>query len=870
MMFRLGARPRRLSTRMGHAFRPGRGRKTTAVALGAAGTLIAGIVVSGMGAAGADPDLSDIGAWLTSDKKSSVAHVNGLTGQVDGRIKLPAGSNTQLQVSDDGKTVLVLDESTGTVSRIDPAQLTVPQTYDYGAAGLQLASGGGKAWVVDSAAGTVRPIDPVTLAPLGAPIDLGGKPLGQVQADPSGTLWAPVPSLGQLVPVQGEKAGSPIKVAEPGGQLLLTLASGRAVVTDVTGGQVLVVSASGVERTVKLPTEMTAGAADKLLSPGLSEGPVVPILASDTGKLALVDIDSGSVQAAPLDVAQHEYGAPQVLGARVYIPDRTDGTLHVYNTVQAKFEDKVKVTGTKGPLEAYVRDGLLWVNDATNSVAAVVNVQGQVQLINKYDPDPVPGASGSSVSPTPGKSVPEGGVTQSPSAESSSPAPSSTPTGGKEAPTSGSGGETGSQAPPTGGGDPVLPPVVPPVVPPVKGGDDPSTKRPDPRPTTPDDDPVPSSKPPKTPPWTPPVDPDPTRPEPPKTTPPPPVTTPPPPVTTPPPPVTTPPPPVTTPPATPKPPATTPPATTPPATTKPPTTTTKPPTTKPPAMKPPGTPSAKSGAGKITLMFSPASGATPTRYYVGGLSAGMGVTPASVPGSGPFLFTVTGGSCEKEYRFYIVAEYPGGLMNSAYSTAVRPCLPAGKPTNLQAVKSGDKAVVSWNPPTNTAGESITYSGTWSVKPATNPTSKAAADGADSSKVTPAGYGALIAEPPAENFTAVADGTDVAAAAAANSGSWKTTSRSVTLSVSGVSGQYTFKVSAKNSAGSTSSSTATLSVTLTYGKVSAVLLDVPPEAPGSAPYPPTPSPSGPGDGQPGPVAVAAAAVPARRSTPVQMI
>ncbi|HSA50468.1 MAG TPA: hypothetical protein VLH10_10200, partial [Yinghuangia sp.] len=576
---------------------------------------------------------------------------------------------------------------------------------------------------------------------------------------------------------------------------------------------------------------------------------------------------------------------------RVYIPDRTSGNLLVYNTVQAMFEDQVKVTGKPGPLETHVRDGLLWVNDAQNATAAVVNVQGQIHLIDKYDTDPSPGTGNGSSVPTPAKSVPEGGVTQSTEAGTPSATASEAPsgaTGGKEDPVPNP-VDTGNPAPEA----PVIPPAIP--DPPAdngnqggnqggngSGGNSGRTEpEPDPEPTRrtepttevprpPVETPEPPTNP-ITPPWTPPA----------ASTPPP--------ADTPPPPATTPAPPNTTPPA-----ATTPPAnTTPPASTssKPPTASTKPPTTsskptssnptssKPPTtspkptttapMKPPGTPTAKSGAGKITLTFQPASGATPTRYRVGGVGAGMSVAPASVPATGPFMFTVTGGSCEKEYKFYIIAEYPGAVMNSKASTGVRPCVAAGKPTNLQAVTAaGGKAKVSWSAPTNTAGETVTYTGSWSVKAASTSIAKAAGPADGPLTVTPAVYGELIAEPPAVNFPTVADGTNAAAVAAAKSGSWTTTNKSVTLSVSGQSGSYTFKVSAKNSAGTTSSSTATLTITLAYGKVTSASIDMPPETPGSAPYPPTPSPGAPtNDERPDAVALAAVVAPNRRDVPV---
>ncbi len=126
---------------------------------------------------------------------------------------------------------------------------------------------------------------------------------------------------------------------------------------------------------------------------------------------------------------------------------------------------------------------------------------------------------------------------------------------------------------------------------------------------------------------------------------------------------------------------------------------------------------------------------------------------------------------------------------------------------------------------------------------------------------------MIADPPAENFPTVADGTNVAALAAAKSGSWTTTNLSVTLSVGSQSGSYTFKVKAKNAAGTTSSSTATLTITLSYGKVTSTTLEMPPETPGSAPYPPTPAPTTPDEERGGAVALGALVAPTRRGGPL---
>ena len=80
-----------------------------------------------------------------------------------------------------------------------------------------------------------------------------------------------------------------------------------------------------------------------------------------------------------------EYGTPQVLGSKVYVPDESNGTLKVYDTEEAAITKPVKVTGKPGELSLFVRDGLLWVNDADNATAVVINSSGHVNRVHKYD-----------------------------------------------------------------------------------------------------------------------------------------------------------------------------------------------------------------------------------------------------------------------------------------------------------------------------------------------------------------------------------------------------------------------------------------------------------------------------------------------------
>ncbi|MEU7314757.1 fibronectin type III domain-containing protein [Streptomyces sp. NPDC007083] len=575
------------------AVRPDRRRTTGYIALCSVGALVGTSVVVGTGSAGAVPDLADIGAWLTSSRTGEAAHANGLTGDVDGKVKLPGMGDHPVSISQDGKTVLVLDEKTGKLVRIDPSQLTVEQSARYGA-GLQLVSGGRYAYLVDPVKARVQRIDPVRTTPVGAPVDLGKGPLGEAVADPKGTLWVPVPGKGAVVPFPHGKKAPGIKVAgrsSKAATLLMSLADGRPVVTDTRGGTVTLLERTGRGMRFKLPGTFAEEPSGSVLVPSSTAGDVVPVLARKSGRMALVNTRTGSLLTASLGSSDHQYGTPQVLGSKVYVPDRSNGTLKVYDTEAAAITEPVKVTGKPGKLSLFVRDGLLWVNDADNATAVVINSSGHVNRVHKYE-------------------------TEAPSARK---------------PKEDEGNDGG------GSRDPAPDPDVPDPGPenPARPDRDRTPSKPDAseKPDRPDDS-DPDEKP------------DPEEPE-----------------------------------------------------------------DESPERQPPGIPQVESGPGTMRVSFAPSSGVKPTGYGLLGAPAGAELKPRKVGPGGPFTFEVKGGSCDKQYRFTVVAEFRGGeiIAKSGRSAPARPCVAPGQPRNVRAdfAPGGKSIKLHWDAPAN-AGKGTTY------------------------------------------------------------------------------------------------------------------------------------------------------------------
>ncbi|MCG5213709.1 hypothetical protein [Streptosporangium sp. KLBMP 9127] len=372
-------------------------RLTVVIAIGLVTLLTGSVLLFGVGVSSARPELANIGAWLASAINGEVSHANGLSGQVDARVKLASAKAGKLKVVEDGSSVLVVDEETGAVSRIDPTQLNVAQTGNLGASGMQLVAGGGKTYAVDPRKGTVQQIDPLNLNTLGSPVALK-PPLGQAGLDKHGTLWVPVPAEGKVAQVKGAQQGTAVDAGEPGDPLSLTMAQGVPVVTNSASATAMVIGPTATRLKVSLPSTVTEAGRGGVLAPAHTEGPIVPILAPRQGALVLVDTAGGSLDT--VSVRGGKLGAPQALGRRVYIPDEGSGTLIVYDAAAGRFDPEVSVTGKAGDLEVFVKDGLLWVNDQGSETALVVQQDGSTHRVGKYG-RPTPGPNTATITPIP-------------------------------------------------------------------------------------------------------------------------------------------------------------------------------------------------------------------------------------------------------------------------------------------------------------------------------------------------------------------------------------------------------------------------------------------------------------------------------------
>jgi hypothetical protein len=162
------------------------------------------------------------------------------------------------------------------------------------------------------------------------------------------------------------------------------------VITDFTAAQSLVLGPNGTQVKVQLPSTLAQAPKGSVLAPGSTDGQLVPLLAGRS--LVVLNSGNGSLSSTALQLpSRHRLAAPQALGQKVYIPDQSSGSLLVYDAATNRMEQQVPVTGRPGPLDAFVKDGLLWVNGPDSAKAVVVDGAGGHRPIQKYSPD-VPGS----------------------------------------------------------------------------------------------------------------------------------------------------------------------------------------------------------------------------------------------------------------------------------------------------------------------------------------------------------------------------------------------------------------------------------------------------------------------------------------------
>jgi len=380
---------------------------------------VVGLAVTGDGEPASALRLLTGDAWLGNGSTATVSHVNGYSGGADAQA-LVGKPGDPFQVVQRAGGAYVLDLRTGRLVRLDDSTLAVATSAAEPGkpAALQVVAGSGTTWVIDRSSGIVQRLDPATLAPIGRQIPLGG-PTGVATIDATGSIWVPVggQALVDQVDPGGVLARHPF--GHPGDQVQVADTSGG-----VWGVDPQIATAESLQNPATHPVALPRSLAGQ--SPRVGASASSPELVVVAGTQVL-DISTNPPSLSTLSLA----AAPQttqvaVSQGRAYLLDPGGRRLQTIDL--SPLHALAPVAVPPGSDQLVTKDNLVFVNSSDSPQALVVNPDGAVTDVTKYDPAEPPPARRSGAEPGAPTSRPGGGKAVAPTVPAAGLAPGSLPT----------------------------------------------------------------------------------------------------------------------------------------------------------------------------------------------------------------------------------------------------------------------------------------------------------------------------------------------------------------------------------------------------------------------------------------------------------
>src|SRR5215470_3404510 len=366
------------------------------LALVAATVAVAGVTVTGLGRGypAEQVRLLSGAAWLPSPAAGQVTLLNGPSAEVAAQLQVAPAGNL-LDVVQQGSTAYAIDQTAGTIRRIDGAtfELTQPESPIPDArGGLTAFAGPETLYALDTQRGILTATDPHTLTARGQPLSLAAQlETGSATIDDAGRLWAVDNANGDLISIAGDRRTTHRNTAKPGPSEL-TLAGGHPVIIDRGNRKAIVVDPDTGEISNTIGLDLRPD--DSIAVSGSSHAQRLYLVAS-RGLLAICDLDATACDGAvPLDASGSELGPAVEAGNRLFIPDYTTGKVWIIDLAGRDVVAKAEVLTPPARFQLLTRDGIVFFNDPASERSGVIELNGGIHKIAKYDPkDPNKGLS---------------------------------------------------------------------------------------------------------------------------------------------------------------------------------------------------------------------------------------------------------------------------------------------------------------------------------------------------------------------------------------------------------------------------------------------------------------------------------------------
>jgi hypothetical protein len=363
---------------------------TAAVAM-----LLGGIAVASMGEGEPVDDVRLLSgaAWLSSSKVGQVTLLDGSSAEVAAQVQV-ASPGTALEVAQQGATAYAIDQSAGTLRRVDgatfelsPPGAPIPDT----SAGLTAMPGHDVLYTLDERRGVLANTDPRSLARRGDLVPLASElTTGSAVVDDVGTLWAIDKRTGDLTYVVNGQRTKREDVAQPGSSML-AIANGNPVVVDVTARKTIKIDRDNgsVGGSIELDLRPT----DTVQVTGSTHADRLYVVAS-RGVLNVCELSEDSCETTIPLSADSKYGPAVEAGNQVFLPDYSTGQVVIVDVTKRQITARPTVLSPPAPFQLLSRDGVVFYNDTNSERAGVIEFNGGVRSAAKYDPaDPDKGLS---------------------------------------------------------------------------------------------------------------------------------------------------------------------------------------------------------------------------------------------------------------------------------------------------------------------------------------------------------------------------------------------------------------------------------------------------------------------------------------------
>ncbi|MEV4314894.1 hypothetical protein [Actinocrispum sp. NPDC049592] len=324
-------------------------------------------------------------AWFASAKVGQITLLDGASAEVSAQVRV-AEPGDALSVVQQGATAYTVDQTTGTVRRVDGVNFvpTAPSApiADVRGSALSLVAGPSTVYALDTTRGLLAAADPKTLDRRGGMLSVASRlAAGTVTVDDTGTLWAVDVATGDVDRVIGQDKTIRTGVVKPGNSVI-TIADGHPVIVDPTDRKAVSIDRDTGRVTGTFALDLRPD--DKFQVSGSAHTERIYVVAA-RGVLDVCDLAKARCDNAIPLTAGSDFGPAVEAGDRVFVPDYTTGQVWVINLRDSRVIAKPTVLKPNVRFQLMTRDGVVFYNDTNSEDAGVVQVDGSLTRIKKYD-----------------------------------------------------------------------------------------------------------------------------------------------------------------------------------------------------------------------------------------------------------------------------------------------------------------------------------------------------------------------------------------------------------------------------------------------------------------------------------------------------